>query len=359
MRLHCRRDEFEHSPRYVVFEITRQCDPDWSRWCGDESPGGHDELTMDEARQLIDQLADFPKPPTLVLTGGDPLARSDIYSLIEYATAKGLQVNVNAVATPLVTRSALRHLHHVGTAMLSISLDGADAESHDEVHLDGSFDRTLEILADARAVGIATQVNTTLTMTTGRELELVAGVLADHGVSLWSIVFPIPATDGVRLTYEEHEQVYERLWELARHQPFAIKTVSAPHYRRYVMQHQHPDTWPQRVRATPFSPWAFLPSRVNDGRGMMFVGHTGLIHPSDALKVVCGMFPLDHAAHVYQNSPVFHGLRDPNRVEGKCHHCEFRHICGGSRAHAYAMTGNPFAQDPDCKYVPQEISNIG
>ena len=92
--------------------------------------------------------------------------------------------------------------------------------------------------------------------------------------------------------------------------------------------------------------------RINDGRGTMFVTRAGLVCPSEALRIVCGVFPMCRLAEVYEKSPVFQGLHDTNRVEGKCGRCEFRHMCGGSRAHAYAKTGNPYAQDPVCRYVP-------
>ncbi len=91
---------------------------------------------------------------------------------------------------------------------------------------------------------------------------------------------------------------------------------------------------------------------VNHGKGLMFVSHTGIIHPSGFMPIICGVFPLQHVVQVYHDSPIFRGLRDADRLEGKCRQCEFRHLCGGSRARAYAVTGNPFAQEPDCAYVP-------
>jgi radical SAM protein with 4Fe4S-binding SPASM domain len=352
MRLYFRHDDFEHSPRYVFFEITQRQDADCSCWCRNESPDTLGELSGAEVRRLIDQIAEFPKPPTLVVTGGDPLARSDLFSQIEYAKAMGLQVKIDLVATPLVTRSALRHLRHAGVDMISLTLDGSDSVSHDVMHVPGSFARTLEILEDAHAAGIATEVRTSLTHDNATCLEPIAEIVAMHGVAVWTVVAPVPDNDDERFSYEEYEQLYERLWRLSLDQPLAIRTVSAPHYRRYVIQHQLPDSRPRWLRDPKGTPQVFLPPRVNDGRGMLFVGHTGLIHPSDAMKIVCGMFPLDHIVDVYQKSPIFARLRDPNGVEGKCRHCEFRGFCGGSRAHAYAKTGNPFAQDPDCKYVP-------
>jgi len=104
------------------------------------------------------------------------------------------------------------------------------------------------------------------------------------------------------------------------------------------------------------APKGYVPAGVNDGKGVMFIGHSGLVHPSGFLPIVCGIYPLQHLVQIYQESPLFRALRDADRLEGKCRACEFRHLCGGSRARAYATTGNLLAQEPDCTYVPSQIA---
>lgn len=346
-------DEFALSPRYVIYQVTQRWDPDWALWSSLDSPVGLNELTTAESRSLIEQICAFPVAPTLVLTGGDPLTRTDLFGLIEQAHDGGLQVELSAIATPLVTCAALRHMHHAGLSKLSLLLDGATAATHDSSHSAGSFERTIEILDDAHDTQLATHVVTTLTPTTAAELAAIADELVRRRVQAWSIRFPLEA-DNAQVPFNEYEQLYERIWELDRRHAFTINTIGAPHYRRFVMLHQHPDTWTRggRSRTRHMSPQPFFPSKVNDGRGLMFIGHAGLIQPSDVLPVVCGAFPFDDVVHVYQNSSIFAALRDPDRVEGKCRHCGFKHFCGGSRAHAYEKTGNLFAQDPHCTYVP-------
>jgi len=352
------RTDFSHSPLLVFYEVTQACDLvcQHCRACAqtEAAPG---ELSTADARRLIDQLNQFPTPPMLVLTGGDPLKRADIFSLVEYAAWSGLDVSITPSATPLVTAQAIRRLRNAGISRMAISIDGADAATHDAVRgVPGSFDRSLQILADARAAGIPTQVNTTLTPANVDQIESLARLLARQDIDMWSVFFLVPVGRArwlPRLSAAECESAFARLWREAQRQPYAIKTTEAPHYRRYVIQHQLSKA-DRAGRNAP--PVGYAPLGVNDGKGVMFVSHCGLVHPSGFLPIVCGVFPLEHLVQIYQESPIFRALRDADRLEGKCRVCEFRHICGGSRARAYAVTGNLFAQEPECEYVPTALS---
>ena len=353
------RGDFGHSPLLVFYELTQACDLvcQHCRACAQSQPDPA-ELTTAESMRLIDQLTEFPKPPMLVLTGGDPLKRSDIYQLIQYAVRAGLDVSITPSATPLVTAEAIRRMRDAGISRMAVSIDGADAATHDAVRgVRGSFARSLEMLADARAAGIPTQVNTTLTPGNVGQIERMAELFARQEIVLWSVFFLVPVGRArylPRLSAEECETAFAQLWEQARQRPFALKTTEAPHYRRYAIQHQ----LPKRVRGALDStvgrpPAGFAPLGVNDGKGVLFVSHVGLLYPSGFLPMVCGMFPSEHIVQVYQQSPIFQALRDADRLEGKCHDCEFREICGGSRARAYAVSENVFAPDPDCVYIPK------
>lgn len=348
------RASFHHSPMIVFYELTQACDLVClhCRACAQSHPDPA-ELSDDESKQLIEQLLEFPEPPMLVLTGGDPLKRADIFELVEYATERGLSVSITPSATPLVTRPAVRRLRDAGIARMAISIDGADAETHDRTRgVSGSFERSLEILQDANSLGLETQINTVLSPCNVDQIEDMAASFAELDIALWSVFFLVPVGRGDqlgRLSAEQCEGAFAKLWAESLQQPYMIKTTEAPHYRRFAIQHQ----LEQRQSGASTRPHAFIPAGVNDGKGIMFVSHTGLIHPSGFLPIVCGMFPLQNVVDVYQQSPIFTGLRDSNRLEGKCRKCEFRNICGGSRARAYALTGNLFAQEPDCAYQPQ------
>lgn len=349
------RAHFDHSPLLVFYEVTRACDLvcQHCRACAQTEPHPG-ELSPQESRQLIDQLTEFPVPPLLVLTGGDPLKRADIFDLIEHATAAGLNVSITPSATPLVTSASIGRLQRAGVSRLAISIDGPDAASHDAVRgVPGSFARSLEILDDARRAGIPTQVNTTITPANFGRIDEMAQLLRGCRIAMWSVFFLVPVGRAAfmpRLTAEQYEEAFARLLHHSHTQAYAVKTTEAPHYRRHAIQHQLPDKSSRRR-----SPHSFISRGVNDGKGVMFVSHVGMVHPSGFMPIVCGCFPLQHVVRIYQRSPVFRQLRDASRLEGKCGACEFRQICGGSRSRAYATSGNPLAEEPDCAYVPAEF----
>jgi len=343
------RADFAHSPMVVFYELTRACDLA-CRHCRADAQTCPDpaELSTHQARRLVAQLATFPKPPLLVLTGGDPIKRHDVFDIIAAARQAGLQVALTPSATPLVTREAIQRLKDAGLHRLAVSLDGADAATHDGFRrVAGSFERTLEILRDAQACGLPVQVNTTIARHNVHQVDALAELLAPLGIVLWSVFFLVPtgrATAEQRIAPETYEEVFSQLLAHLGRQPYAIKTTEAPHFRRYVLQ---------AAKAAGRAPPPGVPmAGTNDGRGVMFVSHTGEICPSGFLPIPCGQFPLDSVVRVYQESALFRLLRTPECVSGKCGVCEFREICGGSRARAYGLTGDPMASDPDCVYVP-------
>lgn len=359
------RADFAHSPLMFYYEVTRACDLVCMH-CRAESqtcaaPG---ELAHADSLRLIDQLATFPRPPNLVLTGGDPLKRADIYELIAHAAGKGLSVALTPSATPLATGDAFRRARDAGALRLGISLDGADAATHDSFRgWSGSFARTLEMLSDARTLGLGVQINTSITRRNFHQIDAMAELLAREGIFMWSVFFLIPVGRGVgqeRITPGEYEVAFEKLWGHARTKPFAVKTTEAPHYRRYVLQHGGN---PQAGRGSegaapgahgghpgPRDHHARAPLGVGDGKGIMFVSNAGEIYPAGFLPLLCGKFPKDSVVDTYQKHPTFLRLRDPNQLKGKCGACEYRHVCGGSRSRAYAVTGDAMAAEPDCTY---------
>ena len=350
--------DFNRSPMIVFYEVTQACGLvcQHCRACAQTEPHPG-ELSTEQSRQLLEQLAEFPQPPMLVLTGGDPFCRADIFDLVDYANELGLDVSITPSATPLVTREAIEHLHQVGIHRLAISIDGVDAKAHDRVRgVSGSFERSLEILRDAQEVGLPTQVNTTITPDNLDSIDAMAELMAELDIVLWSVFFLVPvgrAAEAARLTPEQYEVAFERLWNQSRQQSYMIKTTEAPHYRRYSMMRER--ELPKNERR----PSPFQATGINDGKGVMFVSHTGMIHPSGFMPISCGVFPLQHVVQTYQESPIFTGLRDANQLEGKCRQCEYRTICGGSRARSYALTGNPYAEEIDCAYIPPAMNSDG
>jgi AdoMet-dependent heme synthase len=349
------RHDFAHGPFVVFYELTQACDLACKHCRACAQPlRDPDELDALQARRLLEQFADFPKPPMLVLTGGDPLKRPDVYDLVDHGVRLGLDVAMTPSATPLVTAEALLRLRDAGLHRLALSLDGVDAATHDAFRgVSGSFDRTLEILAEARRIGLPLQVNTTIAQSNVHQVDDLAEMLSGQGIVLWSVFFLVPVGRGEqleRISPQQYEEVFERLWHHAQRQPYGVKTTEAPHYRRFVLQRRgDPQQNPERMASKQQQR---APLGINDGRGVMFVSHHGVIYPSGFLPVVCGRFPRDSIVEVYQNNPWFQSLRDANRLQDKCGRCEFRHICGGSRARSFALTGDLLAAEPDCAYLP-------
>lgn len=355
--------DFATSPLIVFYELTRSCDLVClhCRACA-QPKSDPNELTTELSRRLIDQLASFPVQPMLVLTGGDPLKRPDIYDLVRYSAATGMETSITPSPTPLVTTRAIAQLKEAGIARMAVSIDGGDAPTHDAMRgVRGSFEQSLRIMQDARDLGIPLQVNTTLNPANYGQLEAIADMLARYDIVLWSVFLIVPvgrATAELRLTGEQYEQAFARLHALSQRQPYGIKTTEGMHYRRFLAQERVKTKRaaaagrPRPGRNGADVPPQFLTTSVNDGKGVMFISHTGLIHPSGFMPLVCGMFPFNNVVDVYQKSPIFQRLRQPDTFEGKCGYCEYRNLCGGSRARAFNVTGNPYAAEPDCVHQP-------
>lgn len=342
----------DQAPFIVFWETTRACDL-VCRHCRADAHPGRDplELTFAEGTRLLDEVRAMGCP-LLVLTGGDPAKRPDLVELVRHGNRIGLHVALTPSATPLVTRPFLARLAGAGLARLAVSLDGLSPASHDGFRgVAGSHARTLEILRDARELGLTTQVNTTVTDLNVADLEAIASVLAGLDITLWSVFFLVPTGRGERLRVlgpDVAESVLQRLATIAANAPFDVKTTAAPHFRRVLLQRHVERT--SVVGITDAIGRA--PRGVNDGQGVLFVSHRGEIHPSGFLPIPCGNVRTHAVADVYRTHPTFTALRDPDRFGGKCGVCEFRRVCGGSRARAFATTGDALAEEPACSWRP-------
>jgi radical SAM protein with 4Fe4S-binding SPASM domain len=290
--------------------------------------------------------------PLVVLTGGDPAKRPDLVHLVRFGNMLGLHMALTPSATPLVTRELLEELALAGLSRLAVSLDGVRRGQHDAFRgVQGSYGHSLSILTTARTVGLSTQVNTTLSTFNDQDLDRFAELLTRLDIALWSVFLLVPTGRGEDLSSLDPETVearLEKLADLAERVPFDIKTTAAPQYRRILLQRK------QRRSAILGVADAInrAPGGVNDGRGVVFVSHTGEIYPSGFLPLSCGDVHIDDLGDVYRTHPVMNMLRDADSLGGKCGACEFRHVCGGSRARAYAVHADPMAQDPACPYLP-------
>src|ERR1700730_13972895 len=349
---------FDQAPLIVIWETTQACDLACAHCRASAAPGrNRSELSTDEGYRLLDQIREFGTP-LMVFTGGDPLKRPDLSLLLRRSVALGLRTNVSPSATPLLTRKAINEFKECGVMRMAISLDGPNAPSHDGFRgVPGTFDRAIDALEDARLIGLETQLMTTVTRRNIHSLDQIAQIAASVEAKMWSVFFLVVngrALAGEYLIPEEYEQVFENLYQISQWAPFDVKTTEAMHYRRYLVQRNKEEPAP----AAGAQRTVWRTAGVSDGRGFVFISHTGEIYPSGFLPVSAGNVRQDSLVEVYRNSSLFRMLRDPAGRHGKCGACEYSKLCGGSRARAYASTGDYMAEDPSCVYQPALASKL-
>lgn len=366
--------DLDERPFIVIWEVTRACQLACRHCRADAIPHRDPlELSTDEGRALLDDLAAYGAPrPMVVLTGGDPFERPDLVELVRHGTAQGLHVAVSPSVTPRLTRDALAELRDAGARAVSLSLDGADAGSHDGFRgIPGVFGDTVAAAQTVRDLGIRLQINTTVTAANVEELPEVLQrvVLAD--VSLWSVFFLVPTGRGRQiepLSAVATEEVLHWLHDVADLVP--VKATEAPHFRRIAVQRAASDdvdrdfpVGPLRARLrartddlvgglAPRPRRPRPPIDVNAGKGFAFVDHHGSVYPSGFLPVEAGSVRTQPFSEIYRCSPLLRALRDHTRLRGRCGACDHAPICGGSRSHAYAVSHDPLEEDPGCAYQP-------
>jgi radical SAM protein len=357
--------DFSQRPFIAIWETTRACALRCVHCRAEAIPHRDpDELSTDEGKRLMDRVAAFGSPPPmLVLTGGDPLRRPDIAELVAYGSHIGLTVSLTPSGTALVTEDRLRALQQAGLARLAVSLDGATAESHDAFRgVRGSHRFTLAIVERARALGLPLQINTTVCQQTRAELPALARVVGEMGAVLWALFFLIPvgrAQAGQALSAADSERVLHWAAAQASDLPFAIKTTEAPQYHRVLAQRatspgRAAGAVPGAAAAAPRDRLGRAGRAVTDGNGFVFIDHVGNICPSGFMPLPAGNVRADDLVAVYRHDPLFVSLRDFSRLGGRCGRCEYRERCGGSRARAWSLAGDPLAEDPGCAWQPSE-----
>jgi AdoMet-dependent heme synthase len=339
--------DLDRAPAVVAWEVTRACGYRCVHCRADAQPRRSPrELDTAEGMRLVDGLAEFGRT-ILIFTGGDPLTRPDLEQLATHATSRGLRVALTPSATPRVTGARIRALRDAGVQRVALSLDGATRATHDGMRqVPGSFARTLAILGAVKEAGLPIQVNSTVTRRTVDELEALADVVAGLGPAMWSVFFLVAVGRGKTedmLSPAAHEEAFELLADLDERLPFRVKVTEAPPFRRVLAQRA-------ALRGQAPRPEQMLP--VRDGKGFMFVSHEGDVCPSGFLPVSAGNVRDTPPATIYRDSELFRALRDDDRLGGKCGRCPFRRLCGGSRARAWALGGDPLGEDPTCVYEP-------
>ncbi len=347
---------FQPRPLQVTWEMTQACD-----WKSSSSRTGaralraardRRQFSTAEAFHLVEQVAAM-HVPLLALTGGDPLLRSDLFPVIEFASKRSVRTSLTLLPTPQLDAEAIAEMKACGLMRAAFWMHGSTA-ALDDAHwtISGSHRKTLDIIEACHEVELPVQINTIMARRNFHDVEPMIELLTRLDVALWNVFFFVPASReqaGEMLTADEHEQIFARLYAATRRVHFQIKTTEGQHYQRYLLQQRARES---RGRMTEADVITCAPKGVNDGKGFVFINHEGEAYPSRYLPLSAGNVTTQTLAEVYCESPLFVSLRDSSKLKGKCGRCPVRNVCGGSRARAYAMTGDLFAADPCCAYEP-------
>lgn len=369
--------DFSERPLLVFWETTRACALK-CRHCRASAmpeplPG---ELNPEEGRRLVEQVAAFGRPhPVLVFTGGDCLARRDVFELAHHAAELGLRPAMSPSVTSNLDAAAFARMLEAGVRAVSISLDGAQAATHEHVRgISGQFAATVEAIRLAVATGLRVQVNTAVMRENVEELPELASLLDRCGADAWEVFFLVVtgrAAVRSQLSAAWCEEVCHLLYDASGY-GLSVRTVEAPFFRRVARWRrkygqQTPDEvarvfgltsyYPRAVNRLrdllglpPHSP-AVRPGSTRDGSGIVFVAHNGDVYPAGFMPLPVGNVRERPLAEIYREDELLRAIRRGS-FSGRCGVCEYRQLCGGSRSRALASSGDPLGDDPACIYRP-------
>jgi radical SAM protein len=366
--------DLDRSPLLVFWETTRACRLA-CRHCRAEAQltplAG--ELSTEEGRRLIGDLTGFgSRAPVLVLTGGDVLLRSDVFDLVAWARREGLPVALAPSVTPLLSTKTLVRMRDLGVTSVSISLDGATAATHEGIRgIPGHFDQTLAALTSLVELGFRVQVNTAVMAGNVEELADIAAIVQASGARSWEVFLLVKVGRGRavgELSPQDDEDVAHLLVDASGY-GFAVRTVEAPFFRRVASWRKQAGTDADpaerfglgplyrrlaarlRGRLGPPGPARTVTAGTRDGKGILFIAHDGQVFPAGFLPLALGNARERSVVDIYRHHPLLRSIRRA-AFTGRCGSCEFRDLCGGSRARAYAAAGDPLGEDPACAYLP-------
>jgi len=378
-----------YKPRLIFWEVTKGCN---LRCIHCRATATEFSSTLDlpttKALNIIEQVSQSFLP-IIVLSGGEPLFRSDIYELARYASERGLRVALATNGT-LVNKEVARKIVDAGVRRVAISLDGADAATHDAFRgIQGAFEAALRGLRNLKELGMSVQINMTIARHNAHQLPAVLELARGLGADALHTFLLVPVGCGVNIAEEqmvpadEYERILNWFYDRAQEGGIELKATCAPHYFRVARQRRaaerrvasvpsaapaggQPDIGPTEMTMPGSTGIGLHPRPTHPdslhamtkgclaGTGVCFISHQGEVYPCGYLPVAAGNLNQQTFAEIWENAPVFNDLRDAGKLKGKCGYCEFRNVCMGCRARAFAATGNYLDEEPFCVYQPRE-----
>ncbi|MBF0228029.1 MAG: heme b synthase [Desulfamplus sp.] len=343
--------------RLVAWETTRRCNLSCVHCrAAAENHIYENELNTKSAMTLMDQIREVGQP-IIILTGGEPLLRPDIFEIAEYGTKIGLRM-VMAPNGTMITQEVAKKMKVSGIKRISVSLDGSTKESHDKFRgVDGAFDGALNGIRLAKEAGIEFQINTTITKTNLDEIPKILSLAESLGAVAHHIFLLVPTGRGKYIVDQaidaaEYEKTLNWFYDQREKTSLQLKATCAPHYYRILRQRAKDEG--KKVTFESHGLDAVTRGCLA-GTGFCFISHIGEVQTCGFLDVKCGDITKSTFKDVWENSEVFNKLRDFNALDGKCGICEYRKVCGGCRARAYEATGSYMAEEPLCTYMPRQI----
>ena len=348
--------------RMVAWEVTRSCNLACVHCRASALRGPYTgELGTEKCMQLIDEIAAVAKP-VIILTGGEPLLRGDIYEIAAYGDRKGLRM-VLATNGTFVTEAVANRMIASGIRRVSVSLDGPDAGSHDRFRgVPGAFDEAIAGIAAMKRAGLEFQINTTITQANLARIREIHDLVHRLGAAAHHIFLLVPTGRGKEMadqaiTASAYEETLNWFYEEGLGCGIQLKATCAPHYYRIFHQRRKERKGaPEKKPAAGESghPLHAMTRGCLGGIAFCFISHTGQVQPCGYLELDCGQVAEKGFAEIWNDSKIFRDLRDLSLYEGKCGYCEFIRVCGGCRARAYEATGNYLAEEPLCIYRPKK-----
>lgn len=343
------------TPRLVFWELTTACNLKCvhCRACPVDQRSPED-LTTGQGKALLDDIADYAKP-AVVLSGGEPLVRPDVFELAQHGTRRGLRMLLATNGT-LVSPNVARRIAQVGIQRVSVSIDGATAASHDSFRrIDGAFEQAWRGIENLKAVGMPFQINTTVSKHNITEIPDILDLAVKGGAVALHIFLLVPTgcgkeiADEEMIDPEEYERVLNWFYDRSKDVTINLKATCAPHYYRIMRQRAKLDGTKPVVTAHGHDA---VTKGCLAGSAVCFVSHKGEVYPCGYLPVSAGNVKDTSFKTIWEEAEVFRILRDEDNLEGKCGCCEYRRVCMGCRARAYAYTGSYLAPEPYCVYEP-------